>query len=464
MSEPGTVRSIDDRSTSDATAAVREALVTGLNGTSRVVLAVSGGLDSMALLEAAAIWAAPGSVVGAATFDHGTGAAATAASRAAAERARSLGFEVIEGRSAAAAADEAGWRRQRWAFLREAADALGAAIATAHSRDDQIETVVMRTLRGAGARGLAGLAAPSSVRRPFLGVPRSTIAAFARERGVRWVDDPSNASRSHLRNRVRLDLLPAIGRVRPGFADEMLRLGERAAAWRREIDALAAAIAEGGAGEDELRVSAATLGGLTGEGLAVLWPALAALRGATLDRRGTRRLAEFTISGRNGGAIQLSGGFEVVRRRGEFVIRARRGHTSSQRGGESAAERPLGGGEQRVGRWRLVPLAGDSAVPDGGAADLWSARLPLDGRLTVRPWRPGDRVRSAGGVAARRVKRYFKDGGIAGVDRAGWPVVLLDGDIVWIPGLRRTAAATVPSGRPGVCYACLEVRERDNSS
>jgi len=61
------------------------------------------------------------------------------------------------------------------------------------------------------------------------------------------------------------------------------------------------------------------------------------------------------------------------------------------------------------------------------------------------------------------VKRYFKDGGIAGVDRAGWPVVLLDGDIVWIPGLRRTLAATVPSGRPGVCYACLEVRERDNS-
>ena len=464
MSEHGTVCSMDDARARDATAVVRAAIRGGLRGAPRVVLAVSGGLDSMSLLEAAARWAAPGSIAGVATFDHGTGAAATAAARHAAQRARSLGMEAIVGRSRTAAVDEAGWRRQRWAFLREAADARGAVVATAHSRDDQVETVVMRALRGAGARGLAGLAAPSPVRRPFLDVARSTLEAFARAEGVRWVDDPSNGSRSHLRNRVRLDLLPAIAGVRPGFAEEMVRLGDRAAAWRREIGALAVAIAEPGVGEDELRVRVGALDGLSPESLAVLWPALAALRGATLDRRGTRRLTEFTMSGRTGAAIQLSGGFEVVRRRGEFVIRARRGHTSGRGGDESVSERPLAGREHRVGRWRLVPIAaGPDGPPVEEPGDLWRARLPTEGRLTARSWRPGDRVLAAGEVAARRVKRYFKDGGIAGVDRAGWPVVLLDGDIVWIPGLRRTAAATVPSGRPGVCYACLEVRERDNS-
>lgn len=457
---------MDDEGVSDATTVLRGAIEAGLRGAGRIVLAVSGGLDSMTMLEAAARWAAPGAIVGVATFDHGTGPAATAAARLVAERAAGLGFEAIVGRSEeeeaeAAATGEAGWRRQRWRFLRAAADARGAAVATAHTRDDQAETVVMRILRGAGARGLAGLAAPSPIRRPLLEVSRSTIARFAEQRGVRWVEDPSNLSRSHLRNRVRLDLLPAILAVRPGFRADVVALGERAAAWRREVDALAASVAEPGEREGELRVPVARVAGIAPDALAVLWPALAALSGVTLDRRGTRRLAEFTISGRTNGSIQLSGGAEVVRRRGEFVIRPRRGHTTGGRSEEPVVERPLAGREQRIGRWRLVPLDGEAG--SGAADDLWTARLPAGGRLTVRAWRPGDRVRDPGGAAARRVKRFFKDGGIAGVDRAGWPVVLLDGDIVWIPGLRRTLAATVPSGRPGVCYACLEVRERDNS-
>ena len=462
MGAPGTVGTTDDHVASDATAAVRAAVVDGLRVVPRVVLAVSGGLDSMSLLEAAARWAPAGVVVGVATFDHGTGATATASVALVAERARALGIEAVIGRAAEPASDEAGWRRQRWRFLRGAAGARGAVVATAHTRDDQVETVVMRALRGAGARGLAGLAAPSPVLRPFLGVSRATLAAFAGASDVRWVEDPSNASRTHLRNRVRLDLMPAIARLRPDFGDEMLAIGARAAAWRREMEAVAATIAEWRAEDDELRVPLARLAGLTPDGLAALWPAIAALRGATLDRRGTRRLAEFTRSGRTNGAIQLSGGFEVVRRRSEFVIRARRGHTSGGRGGESSDERPLVGVEERIGRWRLVPVTGDAEF-SGADDDLWVARLPLGGRLTARDWRPGDRVRGSGGFAARRVKRFFKDGGIAGVDRTGWPVVLLDGDIVWIPGLCRTIAATVPSGRPGVRYACLEVRERDHS-
>lgn len=441
--------------------ALRAALSEGFGDAPRVVLAVSGGLDSMVLLSAAARWRAP-SLAAVATFDHGTGPAAAAGSRMAAERARALGFAVVEGRAARPARDEAGWRRQRWEFLRNVARELDGAIATAHTRDDQLETVVMRVLRGAGARGLAGLAATSQVLRPLLGVSRAVVAAYASRHGVRWVEDPSNESRAHLRNRVRLDLLPAIVRLQPHFPAEMLELGERAAAWRREVEELAGGLGELGPGR-ELRVSAAPLVGIANAGLDVLWPALASSCGVTLDRRGTRRLTEFTISGRTNGTIPLSGGAEVVRRRGEFVIRGRRGHTSSSGDELQSAEQPLDGEERRVGRWRLVPVDGETVSESGSECDLWRARLPVGRRLAVRPWRAGDRVRGGGGVAARRVKRFFKDGGIAGVDRAGWPVVLLDGDIVWIPGLRRTVAASVPSGRPGLRYACLEVRERDNS-
>lgn len=165
------------------------------------------------------------------------------------------------------------------------------------------------------------------------------------------------------------------------------------------------------------------------------------------------------MSGRRGGAIQLSGSLEVVRRHGEFVLRPLREHTSPSAPGVAVQEWPLDGSERRLGRWRFVPLAGRADVDD----DLWQARLPAGGQpVTVREWQAGDRVRGDDGVAARRVKRFFKDRGIAGVDRSGWPVALLGGDVVWIPGIRRTAAATVPSGRPGVSYACLRACDRDH--
>ncbi len=80
--------------------------------------------------------------------------------------------------------------------------------------------------------------------------------------------------------------------------------------------------------------------------------------------------------------------------------------------------------------------------------------LPADVPLAVRAWRPGDRMRARAGGTARRVKRFFADARVPGMDRAGWPVVLAAGEIVWIPGVRRSDAATVQPGRPGVRYEC----------
>lgn len=441
----------------------------------RALLAVSGGLDSMVLLDATAR-VALGAIAAVATFDHGTGPSATRAADAVARAADLLGVPVVRGRAGVAGRDEADWREQRWRFLRGAARAAGASVvATAHTADDQVETVFMRALRGAGARGLAALAAPSrDVIRPLLGVRRADVARYAARAGVVHVEDPSNASRRHLRNRARLDLLPALERVRPGFAAELLALGARAAAWRRDVDALAAdLVARGevaleggpGAGEAELRTPADLLAELDAVSLAVLWPALAALAGLALDRRGTRRLAAFTTTGRRGGAIQLSGGMEVVRRRDEFVLRRRRGHTSSGR--ETRPERsevPLPTAAHApavtLGVWRFVAVA----HPPGEATDAtvgseWSFWLPVGAHATARPWRAGDRMRSPASGAARRVKRFLADAGVAGVDRAAWPVVVVGDEIVWIPGVRRAHAAPARSARPGVWLTCRTARE-----
>ena len=142
--------------------------------------------------------------------------------------------------------------------------------------------------------------------------------------------------------------------------------------------------------------------------------------------------------------MQLSGGFEVVRRRDRFLLRPA---ASPDR----EADRPRAlRGTVKVGGWSFRPLADEEVGAELGA---WVAALPSDGALTVRAWRPGDRMRLGEGGPARRVKRFLAEAGIAGMDRAGWPVVLADGEIVWIPGVRRRDAASARSGRP-LRYRC----------
>src|SRR5262249_13520651 len=129
----------------------------------RVVLAVSGGLDSMALLDATAS-ALGSSRFLVATYDHGTGVAAKAACELVERAAAVRGIECVVGRARVPLRrSEAAWRDARLAFLRDVARAKGATVATAHTVDDQIETVLMRVMRDAGPRGMAGLLAPSGV-------------------------------------------------------------------------------------------------------------------------------------------------------------------------------------------------------------------------------------------------------------------------------------------------------------
>jgi tRNA(Ile)-lysidine synthase len=424
----------------------------------KLVLAVSGGRDSMALLHATAR-AAPRSLLTVATFDHGTGAAATRAAMLAAAEATRLGFPVVIGRASEPGTSEAEWRADRLRFLADVAARTGGAVATAHTRDDQVETILMRVLRDSGARGLAGLYAAGETVRPLLSCARVEVAAYAREVGARWVEDPTNASTRFLRNRVRRDLLPALSEAAPGFEDLMLDVARRAAALRDQVDEFIATLARVASNNRSVSVAALDLAGYSRAELAVLWPAIASRVGLTMDWRGTERAAAFTTESRMGARIQLTGGWEISRSRDGFELRRVSGAADLD------TEKRLLPGMHWDG-WRFheardldaLDLSRDANALDpsrdaNASLDPWIAQLPANAPLTVRRWQPGDRMRF-GADRMRKVKRFLSDARVSGVRRGQWPVVLAGDEIVWIPGVRRSDAAAVRPGRPGVLYRC----------
>jgi tRNA(Ile)-lysidine synthase len=403
----------------------------------------------MALLHASAR-AAPRAVTVVATFDHGTGPHATKAAELVASEAARLGFPVVVGRLATSTArSEAQLRAERFAFLRDVARRCGGAIATAHTRDDQVETILMRVLRNSGARGLAALYAESDIVRPLVDLSRAEVAEYAVDVGARWIDDPTNASMRFLRNRVRRDLLPAIASTQPALERQLLATASAAADWRAQVDRYVAACTKVSANTSAVSIAAAELAEYSRAELAILWPAIAARVGLAMDWRGTERAAAFTTDGgsRIGARIPLTGGWEISRLRDTFELRRTYEHREAQRINRNNRHRPLESGMRWLG-WRfLVTRDVDHDQ------DLWVAQLPADVALTVRRWQAGDRMRNGTG-GMRKVKRFLSDAHISGRRRAEWPVVLAGDEIVWIPGVRRSDAAAVRPGRPGVLYRC----------
>lgn len=305
----------------------------------RWLLAVSGGRDSMALLDAFAS-ARGHELAGVASYDHGTGAAATKAVALVERTALGLQVPVMTGRAVGgitSAASEAAWREARWRFLRGWAAELRATVVTAHTWDDQVETVVLRLLRGSGPRGLAAMrvfdgaretlvshrpgASDTAIARPFLTVTRAQVAAYATARELTWVEDPSNASMSFARNRVRHEILPALERAQPGFAQWCWALSGRAAAWRAEVAAwVDAELTPLRVDAESVAVRAEPLRALDADGAAVIWPEVAIRAGLAMDRRGIARLAGWAPRAVAGGVVQLSGG-EVRRTASTFVMR-----------------------------------------------------------------------------------------------------------------------------------------------
>jgi tRNA(Ile)-lysidine synthase len=259
-----------DPAVADVRLAVRRALA-GLEPGATVIVALSGGADSLALAAATAFEAPKlGLRVSAVTVDHGLQNGSTDAAAAAAAKARALGLDAHVVRVAVdgAGGPEAAAREARYAALTHAArDAGAAAILTAHTLDDQAETVLLGLARGAGATSLQGMAEASdldgvALLRPLLGVRRATTRAACIAEGLEPWDDPHNLDPRFARVRVRQTVLPVLEtELGPGIAEALARtaaqLREDAEAFDEMIDETIEDIVEHA--EAGISVSAAAL-------------------------------------------------------------------------------------------------------------------------------------------------------------------------------------------------------------
>ncbi len=429
----------------------------------RVAVAVSGGADSVALLRVLLeLCAELGIVLAVAHFNHllrGEASDADQAFTSALARQHGLEFytirgdlrQIAEGRKQGL--EEAG-RELRYGWLdRIAGEHRLDAIATAHTLDDQAETVLLKFLRGAGTRGLAGIYPKLAVEigfplqflsstfygvpivRPLLGVTRSSIEAYLTALGQDWREDASNLDLRFARNRIRHELLPLLERdYNPNLRQVLSDAAELARAEEEYWQALA---------QGEIAVRTPSPKSLRMDGFADMPLAVRrrvlrkflANRGFAADFEHIENVVRCAQ-----GEIEktiLPGGW-VVSRRGNCLLldspedlRARAAATGTYEHrlmipGMVHIE-PIGVTLQAV----VVPLK--SVPEDAGRGSFLRADL-LGPELTLRNWLPGDRFRPAHSGSEEKLKRLFAEKHIPADQRPLWPVALSGSQIVWVRG------------------------------
>ncbi|HEX7263716.1 MAG TPA: tRNA lysidine(34) synthetase TilS, partial [Candidatus Dormibacteraeota bacterium] len=197
----------------------------------RILVAVSGGPDSTALLTALN---EEGHAVIAAHYDHALQPGSEASARYVRELCKRMGIELITERrkkSMPRGSIQAGARALRYEFFERARMKAGAGVvAIAHTADDVVEGVVLHLLRGCGLAGMRGMPARRGLfARPLLNVWRSEIAGYLAERGIDALEDPANSNSAYARVWVRRDILPALERDRPGITRRFRAAAARAA-------------------------------------------------------------------------------------------------------------------------------------------------------------------------------------------------------------------------------------------
>jgi tRNA(Ile)-lysidine synthase len=261
----------------DVRRAVRSAL-RDLEPGAHVLIACSGGADSLALADAAAFEGTKaGWLVSAVVVDHGLQDGSAAVAERAAATCRELGcdpVDVVTTQVGSGGGPEAAAREARYQALSAVAERDDATVLLGHTLDDQAETVLLGLGRGSGTRSLSGMAEASGrFRRPLLGVRREQTQAACTARGLTWWDDPHNDDPAYTRVRVRRQALPALeDALGPGVTEALARTATATRADADALDALA---------DDLLTTAAVEAGGLAVEALAT---APAALRRRVLRR------------------------------------------------------------------------------------------------------------------------------------------------------------------------------------
>jgi tRNA(Ile)-lysidine synthase len=408
----------------------------------RLALAVSGGADSCALaaLICEAGLAARGSV--AAHFDHGLRGEEAAARDAAAVAAlcARYGLELESGAWPSPRRGEAAAREARYAFLRGAAERHGAAaIATGHTSDDQVETVLLHALRGAGLSGLRGMRAcdalpggGAALLRPLLGVTGAETRGFCAARGIAFEDDETNGDLSLLRNRVRLELLPRLEAMTAGARGAILYLAEEARAGVAALEEIASkALLEDAAGAAEVRLVRQGLRGLPEAARPYAFRlALRRLLGDVrdFDRRHYGLMAQAAARA-TGASYELPRGVVLTVDAEVLVLsRGRPGAPAIAASWEAAV--PYAGA---AGGWEIaVTRARDAAGADA---------IALPAGAVVRGRRAGDRIAPPGMAGHKKLQDYYVDRKVPRRERDAAPLIGCGGDVLWTPfGAARAVA------------------------
>lgn len=460
-----------------------------------VVVAVSGGADSLCLLgtlltlRADGRPGAPGQIV-VATLDHGLRGEAGANDARWVERlASSLRLRCVVGQMDTRASARAGHlsledaaRRLRYAFLRRVAREVGAArICLGHTLDDQAETIILHLLRGSGLDGLAGMRPQrGDLARPLLGLTHAQAVAYCAARGWLPREDLTNRDERYLRNRIRRRLLPLLEAYNPNIRRTLAR---NAAFFAEDLEALEGATdhawAEVVSREDSTQVVMR---------LATLREQEAALRRRVL-RRAAQRLAQrstyaeasglearhitlierFIAHGQTGGALTLPDGLRACLGYDTLSLISVAG-AGAQRWPDEAgrfdtdARWPLAipgvvdipalGWRVRAATLTTSPgLEGDDLLPPiprepplahagaQAANHRGELRVYLDAdrlgdALTVRVWRPGDRFRPLGMAHEKKLQDVFSDAKVPRATRRRLPIICSGERIVWVAGVR----------------------------
>ncbi|MFP5275553.1 MAG: tRNA lysidine(34) synthetase TilS [Acidobacteriota bacterium] len=317
------------------------------------------------------------------------------------------------------------------------------AVATAHTLDDQAETVLAKFLRGAWTEGLSGISPQLEfpeglIVRPLLGATRAQVEAYLHSLHQPWREDSSNRHLTFTRNRIRHELLPQLEQWNPRLREHLVQMAALArdeeAWWQAELARIAPQlILTGRPVRGGGRASASGLA-LDVSRFAALAPALqrrllrhaAGLLGAAPDFPATESLRDLALTGRSGQRCELAG-LHAERTPRELRL-------------EPAASAP----GPEIPEYR-IPVPGQIDAPAFGLRlRLATSGLPAESNLqtnhagptaVLRTWTPGDRVRLRHSSAPRKVKEILERLRITGSARAVWPVLELDGRIVWMKGV-----------------------------
>ena len=427
-----------------------------------LVVATSGGLDSMALLHLFRFgFPSTGIPIHVAHFDHGMREGSLSDAEWVRGVARSWGLPIFVERAAEPLRSEESARNARYAFLESVRREVDAdVVVTGHHADDQAETVLFRLLRGSGTVGLSGMASfrEPGLWRPLLPFWKKELVEYADSVRLGWREDPSNLESAFARNVIRNRIIPEVeSSVAPGARRSLVRLAEQARddveAWRYLMPRLLETL-DLERGDDALSVDHERLRRLPTplRGRVLRW--LSERLGARLDTVGTRSAAEFTGSGQSGRRLDLASGL-VLRRELDRIVLVREPLGRDTPVGETAVcetegepDRPLRIPGARAGSGSVTLGGRTFTVRWGGSELSVSARDSVAVTaphfpLTVRAREAGDRIQLPYG--SKKVKKLLLEARIPESLRERLPVFVdARGRVLWIPGV---ATAVGPEAR-----------------